>query len=898
MHLAARALYVLFAFFALWKYFTEHFAEPNSHLARESLGAILVTVATAAILAGFSALCYLIWSKPKRETLLRMLSTRIARLTLIVILTAGLLTVIFGVDVLPDFALLLGVGAGALVYFAVHAAFGSRLLRRGPTFENALGKTSLLLFGWLLGMGLHAVGLFSISTFMVSPLLVSLTIVAVMAWLGRLELAGYLRLLVSGRPKEASPQSISSRALWWGAFGAVAFGVVFLNPARVASPPWHFDAMHVHLASAKSYLASGGITFIPQLRSSFQIPLLQLQFTPLLAILGELGPKLLEGTYLLALGMITHSLVRRIMPTAKLQAARLAALLVCATPIVMSLAGICYLGLPATVYLTATLELALVGGGLLIASKAEARNVGAVLGAFLAFVFLAKIQAWAVALPVMLLMSVAMLRTAPAARLKCACTFVSWGALIAILLASPLLIRNTLAMGNPLWPFLGDVFGNKDDIMSAEEMSRLSASIGRLGMGHSLWDFITLPYRIVIHEDRFQGGGFYAFGVVWLLALPAMFVGLFRKSLWWAMPFILSFTIPWFFTTQELRYLIYILPVAAVLAVSGIERMHLRGRRPYGVIAGIILVSSILQAGGWDSDQETLALQGEQRESFLERKISGYRAMQWLAEHSDDQTKIFAQGLEGAKYAFLQPANVLGDHFGKFRYSQIMTAQGSFRSAGVVVPLLKEYGVSYVAIRDKGAHYSPSLRLETDTELAQHLKLVTILDNVFIYEFHHEGDLQPSALSLEDVNLIQDDGFNDTKHVNWIIVGEEGKSVHFDTERGTVLLKSKGGIKQVIPTSITNERPLYSFEVEARAVDAHPSALRLQVVWLPETEYDDPSLVVAGSLLATPSLDQFHKYSFVSAQSDHAVKATIALINDGESDIEIQSPALRQVNLH
>ena len=53
------------------------------------------------------------------------------------------------------------------------------------------------------------------------------------------------------------------------------------------------------------------------------------------------------------------------------------------------------------------------------------------------------------------------------------------------------------------------------------------------------------------------------------------------------------------------------------------------------------------------------------------------------------------------------------------------------------------------------------------------------------------SDLQPSALSLEDVNLIQDDGFNDTKHVNWIIVGEEGKSVHFDTERGTAPEKQR-----------------------------------------------------------------------------------------------------------
>ena len=904
MRLFTRTLYAAFAIYVLWQYVTNHLATPGSHLSRASSQDIARTIGMIAGLAAFSALCGSLWSKLGRTHALGFLSTKLARLFLITGLGCSALCVIFGASVLPDLMLFLGVAAGVTVYFASHAAFGVRLLQKGPVFGGALGKDkgNELVFGWLLGMGLHAVALFSICTFMVPPLPAALAIVTLMAWGGRNELASYARGLLAQSSANTREKPIASTAAWWGAFGAVAFGVAFLNDSRIASPPWAFDAMHVHLASAKSYLVSGGMTFIPQLKSSFQIPLFQWQFTSLLAIFGELGPKLLEGAYFLALSLTTYSLTRRTVPTASTQAACFAALFVSATPIIMYLAGMCYLGLPATVYLTATLICVLIGVDLLKRSPESGQSFGALLGAFLAFVFLSKVQAWGVALPVSMLACAAIFGMPSKQKLNNARRFVVRAGLTAILLALPLLIRNALAMGNPLWPFLGGIFGHDDDIMSHEEIRKLTASIGRLGMGHTFWDFVALPYRLIVHENQFQAERWIGFGVAWLLAVPAIATGLFRKSLWWAIPFVLSFTIPWFFVTQELRYLIYVLPVAAALAVSGLERMHLHGRRFYGVIAGVVLISCVLQTGGWQPEKNTLALQGGQREEFLKRRVAGYKALKWLTQHTDEQTRIYSQNLTGSKYYFHQPANVLGQQDGKFRHSSLMTEDGmsSFRPATEVVSALEEFNVSYVAIRNKGKHYVPSLRLESDPVLAQHLRIATILDGVFIYEFHREGTLSPQSISFGEVNFVQDAEFSNTMHLSWTAVG--GDSVQPDAARSQTLLKQGGGLKQRIPVSTSYQGALYALEIEAMAKQAEGAELRLQIVWLPEGGYEatDPngaSLVSADSVQISPSSDGFERLSLLAPQPEHAVRAVISFVNKGKGDIQVKNPALRSLKI-
>ena len=68
------------------------------------------------------------------------------------------------------------------------------------------------------------------------------------------------------------------------------------------------------------------------------------------------------------------------------------------------------------------------------------------------------------------------------------------------LAVAPLLIRNTVFVGNPFAPLLAQWFGVNDDIMSLAEFDQLSQMVENWGMGHGLLDFLALPARLVLEE--------------------------------------------------------------------------------------------------------------------------------------------------------------------------------------------------------------------------------------------------------------------------------------------------------------------------------------------------------------------------------------------------------------
>ncbi len=812
----------------------------------------------------------------------RILRTRAAGLIAILGLTGGVLVATHGLSVLGDYAFFCGVSAVVAVYLAVQLAFGLFLLRRKPLSILRFTRLETLVLAWLLAAGLAGILLFSLSVLGVSPRLVAGVALAAMAVVARTELKGMWAFLIG--PARPSRSGMQWAAIWWGAFGAVAVGVFFLNWSRVASPAWMSDEVMVHLASVKAYAVADGMPFIPQMRSSFLYPLMQCLFLPLWYISPDLGPRLLEAAFWIVSGLLTYSLAIR--TGLAQQLARLATLLVMATPLFTFLAGICFLGLPSTGFALAVYLIALQSLRCSPLSRSRCNALAVLLGVFMAFLYWVKLQAWGTALPVAVVFLVALVGRKIS--LRQAIRIFALAASIAIVLAVPHLLRNELEIGNPVFPLLRGYLGEADYIFSGEDVATLEGLWSKLGMGRSVGDFLRLPGRLVLEESKFGAVKHWGLGVVWLAAWPLAMVGVSRRN-WWAIAFVLGIAVPWFYLGQELRYLIYVFPFAAMVAARGVERLW--GERAGVISAGalLIFVSWSLQGSERTVTPGSLGIRGAGRERFLESRVPGYAAIESINDRAASDDVVCAVEVGHAAYFLDDPANLVCDWFGKYRISELIEygAEGKrFRAAETVVATLRDWGVDYLLINTGGrASDLRNLLLVDDAELRKYLSTPVNHGGVLAYEFDPRGGFSGNdSVSFEDTEA----------SIPWSWRLAQGEPV-VDSEAQRITLHPGDSVQLFLNASRVRTQAIY--EVSAYTA-AGQGPLVLQAVWLPEGGWEargpDGSLLRVIESISKVIGEKATSAQLLIQQPGGMSQLLLYLVNQGEAEIVIEAANLRQ----
>jgi hypothetical protein len=826
----------------------------------------------------------------------------LARGVIVGALSLVLLVSIRGGESFVDALLLLAVGLGVAAYLAVHAAFGRWLLRTRTFRRIRVRGLERTILATTLALGAHAILLYSFGVIGISVRLLSGFALIVMLALGRGELRKWILRLAKSNDARMRHQHTW---LWWAAFGTVLFQLTFLRSFRVASPPLMFDATWIHLAAAKSYLARDAMDFLPQLRSSHLVPLGQSLFTPVLWLFGELGPKVLELAFFLSLGACSHLLVQRLLPSRHRELGPLAALLVLSSPLVMGLGAICYLGLLAMSYMAMALLLAL---RWLRPHELETSGtqLGLLTGIFLGFAFLGKVQAWGVFFPIGLILLISLFvkprsLASPSRRLRSwfPATLALCVSLVAII--SPYLVRNAIEIGNPLAPFFTGIFGINDDIMSEAEFQALASMVEHWGMGTGPSDFLALPWRIVAHPERFGGGATWSLGAAWLLALPFGILGLWRRSLWWAAPFVLSFIGPWFAMFQEMRYLLYVLPVLAVVAVSGYARILARSRWALLSATLLILGASTLQNGLFEPLRGSLGLHGGARLSRLDARIPGHRGVAALAEQCDLETRVYQVYLDSARFYFPDPGNFIGDHYGKYRFVELFefSPQFRFREGGHVVRRLREWNIDYVAIALRGPHDVESFLLRNDPLLARHLRLTLAMDAVLVYAFDPAGGFEPRKETEPERDLLVDPSFEAARATlqsggaqgNWFF---DPKLVQL--QEGSARLDPGAALRQNFACNDAEAQSLLLLQFDSRCLADAAGTLTVQVNWLPEQGWYGTdragrrlTSVESAGITVQPGVTVTNRLLFT--QPPGARTCELLWVNTGGSPIELSRPS-------
>jgi len=195
----------------------------------------------------------------------------------------------------------------------------------------------------------------------------------------------------------------------------------------------------------------------------------------------------------------------------------------------------------------------------------------------------------------------------------------------------------------------------------------------------------------------FGGSTASGIGYGYLLLMPLLL--LVRRTrgpvrvLWF---FSIAVTLAWFFSSQQIRFLLPCLAAFAALvgmAVGAIaeRKVRLRPRQAGGILAVVFLA---VVAGGtrWPSGLPPLGQTA--REAYLEARVAGYATVERVKERLPDDAQLYAFGEEGRRYYF--GPRTLGDWYGPAAYREFLPADDD----RAVAARWRRLGVTHVLTRD------------------------------------------------------------------------------------------------------------------------------------------------------------------------------------------------------
>jgi 4-amino-4-deoxy-L-arabinose transferase-like glycosyltransferase len=515
--------------------------------------------------------------------------------------------------------------AGILVACALPVGAGALRLA-GLEGKDAAGTGERWLLSAAAGLGVIAyaftllglAGLFFPGVVLLLPpalALVTLPLAGAFLSLGR---GGAPRAGPDGRPGAKDV----GRLVAIGCLVALALAVL----AQDLAPPTDYDGLLYHLVAPRAFLEAGRIVYLPHNFSANLPALGELLFAPGIAGGSDRAPQLVHAVAGgLAVGL-TYTFGSRLFGP---RPAFWGAAGFAATALVPFLATRAYIDLFTVLFGLVAVASALLwhetgrgawlrvaGGasGLALATKYSALSLVLVLGA------------------VILLMGWTAATGTRSSRLR---AVLGAGAVFAggvLLAALPWYARQALELGNPVWPMY---FGGRD--WDATRVEQLTYFVGQYGAGAGLRSWLLLPWNVYAQSWRFghvpdSGPPLLAVFAPLALLIP-------RGVARWLLLIVVAGTALWARGWQDLRFLLTLYPLMALLGAAGLDAL-LR-RRPFerGGPVGPALVSAAvavlcLQAATRHleraRDVAGVVLGREPVAAYLGRRLTDFRALTFL----------------------------------------------------------------------------------------------------------------------------------------------------------------------------------------------------------------------------------------------------------------------------
>ena len=354
----------------------------------------------------------------------------------------------------------------------------------------------------------------------------------------------------------------------WG-LSAVVVAHLAMNFAAALAPPTGVDPLVYHLAVPATYLREGGMVSIPSLITSNMPFAIQMNFLFSLWIHGGSVAQLLNSWALGLTALALFGLVRRSGPPL---VGLLAVALYVSISDVVNGSSVALVDVMAALFLLMSfigmiawldhgghrwLVLAGVFGGLFAANRVS--NAGWVLGLGVALVVYSTYRErafrWSVSFKPMAIFG-----------------------LCSLIVVVPWYVRSYIYTGNPVYPFLYDIFAGK--YINAEWAAKYLASAHSKTLGaRSVVGFVSLPWVMTTDPAQYRSG---VVGPVYLAALP--FLWFYRRSLPRWVGFAVVFTVVsvpiWYLTFTRLRSILFVMILLSALVAIAVVSLLRHDRAP------------------------------------------------------------------------------------------------------------------------------------------------------------------------------------------------------------------------------------------------------------------------------------------------------------------------------
>ncbi|MDW8107581.1 MAG: hypothetical protein RMK45_08890 [Armatimonadota bacterium] len=218
--------------------------------------------------------------------------------------------------------------------------------------------------------------------------------------------------------------------------------------------------------------------------------------------------------------------------------------------------------------------------------------------------------------------------------------------LLALAIGSPWYLRNWVWTGNPVYPFAYEIFGGKH--WSKEQAEAYRHDQLKFGMGREPAMLVLAPWNLAANPAPFADPIGAKVGERVFL-LPSMGVAMLAMPALWltggvaaGAGYLLAFAglnlVGWFHLMQQVRYLLFLVPIVAGAGLSAIQRVPHWVRYAYG---GILLLQACFTLWLMASvylPQLPLALRD--RDAYLTRRLQIYPAIQYLNTQPEPQQGV------------------------------------------------------------------------------------------------------------------------------------------------------------------------------------------------------------------------------------------------------------------
>ena len=246
-------------------------------------------------------------------------------------------------------------------------------------------------------------------------------------------------------------------------------------------------------------------------------------------------------------------------------------------------------------------------------------------------------------------------------------------------------LRNFVLTGNPVYPYLGNLFGGVtfDYVGHFQEM----------GPPKSLTAFLLLPWNMTFLPEDFDRG--YWIGPLYLVFLPLFIAGMIRDARVRLLGIMgMLYTALWYVFFHNARFLVPVYPFYLVIAACGAASLNLNtplmfrlGRTFWGVVA-VLCLGLILLAGRHARYGFVYLTGGLDQARYLSQLERSYSAAVWVDRNLPQDARIL-NAEEIRQYYF--PREMVRN-----KWFQALTGYESLGHPDALASFLKGRGITHI----------------------------------------------------------------------------------------------------------------------------------------------------------------------------------------------------------